>query len=175
MAAPKRARRVPGVLASFIHVDAAVDAIRALRARGHRKIVVYSAAPNHEIEEALDQSVSPVRLFTLIGGLTGCAAGFGMTIWMSLDWPLIVGGKTIASIPPYVVIAFELTILYGSLCTVAGIILMSLVKNIRGRAYHPSFSDDRIGIFVPCGAEQAPAVRSLLSEAGSVEVTVHGA
>ena len=94
MASRKRARRVPGVLASFVHVDAAADAIRALRARGHRNLVVYSAAPNHEIEEALDHSVSPVRLFTLIGGLTGCAAGFGMTIWMSLDWPLLVGGKT---------------------------------------------------------------------------------
>ena len=43
-----------------------------------------TAAPNHEIEEALEHPVSPVRLFTLIGGLTGCAAGFGMTIWMSL-------------------------------------------------------------------------------------------
>ena len=56
--------------------------------------------------------MSPVRLFTLIGGLTGCAAGFGMTIWMSHDWPLVVGGKPIGAIPPYVVIAFELTILH---------------------------------------------------------------
>ena len=73
-----RPRRRPSVLASFIHIDAAVEAIRALRATGHRDLVVYSAAPSHEIEEALDQGVSPVRLFTLIGGLTGCAAGFGM-------------------------------------------------------------------------------------------------
>ena len=78
-------RRKPGLLASFIHVDAAADAIRALRARGIRDLVVYSAAPNHEIEEALDHGVSPVRLFTLIGGLTGCAAGFGMTISISAD------------------------------------------------------------------------------------------
>ena len=78
---------MPGVLASFVHVDAAADAIRALRARGLRDLVVYSAAPNHEIEEALEHRVSPVRLFTLIGGLTGCAAGFGMTLWMSYDWP----------------------------------------------------------------------------------------
>ena len=74
-------RRKPGVLASFLHVDAAADAIRALRARGIRNMVVYSAAPNHELEEALEHRVSPVRLFTLIGGLTGCAAGFGMTLW----------------------------------------------------------------------------------------------
>ena len=170
MALPKRARRVPGVLASFIHVDAAVDAIRALRARGHRKIVVYSAAPNHEIEEALDQSVSPVRLFTLIGGLTGCAAGFGMTIWMSLDWPLIVGGKTIASIPPYVVIAFELTILLGALSTVAAVAVLSVLMGKRGIAYDPRYSDDQIGIFVPGGADQQTAVEQLLRTAGAVEV-----
>jgi hypothetical protein len=170
MALLKRARRVPGVLASFIHVDAAVDAIRALRARGHRKIVVYSAAPNHEIEEALDQSVSPVRLFTLIGGLTGCAAGFGMTIWMSLDWPLIVGGKTIASIPPYVVIAFELTILLGALSTVTAVALLSVLMGKRGIAYDPRYSDDQIGIFVPGGADQQTAVEQLLRTAGAVEV-----
>jgi molybdopterin-containing oxidoreductase family membrane subunit len=170
MALVKRVRRTAGVLASFVHVDAATDAIRALRARGYRNLVVYSAAPNHEIEEALDQRISPVRLFTLIGGLTGCAAGFGMTIWMSLDWPLIVGGKTIASIPPYVVIAFELTILLGALSTVAAVALFSVLMGKRGVPYDPRFSDDEIGIFVPGGADQQGAVEQLLRSAGAVEV-----
>ena len=170
MPALKRTRRAAGVLGTFIHIDAAVDAIRALRARGHRDLVVYSASPNHEIEEALDQSVSPVRLFTLIGGLTGCAAGFGMTIWMSLDWPVIVGGKTIASIPPYVVIAFELTILLGALSTVAAMVLFSVVMGKRGIAYDPRYSDDQIGVFVPGGADQQGAVEQLLRSAGAVEV-----
>lgn len=166
----KRPRRLPGVLASFIHVDAAVEAIRALRARGVRDLVVYSAAPNHEIEEALDQSVSPVRLFTLIGGLTGCAAGFGMTIWMSLDWPVLVGGKTIASIPPYVVIAFELTILLGALSTVTAVALLSVLMGKRGIAYDPRYSDDQIGIFVPSKSDQQGPIEQLLRSAGAVEV-----
>src|SRR5215218_2911831 len=50
----KRAGSVPGLLASFVHIDAAVDAIRALRAMGQRNVVVYSPAPNHELEEALN-------------------------------------------------------------------------------------------------------------------------
>jgi ActD protein len=165
----KRTKRVPGVLASFEHIDAAVDAIRALRAMGRRDIVVYSAAPNHEIDEALSHRVSPVRLFTLIGGLTGCASGFGMTIWMSYDWPVIVGGKPIASIPPYVVIAFELTILLGALSTVAAMALFSVLMGKRGLAYDPRFSDDRIGIFVP-GSEQTSAIEQTLLSAGAVEV-----
>jgi Protein of unknown function (DUF3341) len=170
MALLQRARRMPGILASFVHIDAAVDAIRALRAMGHRNLVVYSAAPNHELEEALSHRVSPVRLFTLIGGLTGCAAGFAMTIWMSHDWPVLVGGKPIASIPPYVVIAFELTILLGSLSTVAATGLFSVLLGKRGVAYDPRFSDDHIGIFVPAASDQADPVEKLLRSAGAVEV-----
>ncbi len=169
------AKPVPGVLGAFLHVDSAVEAIGALKAKGFEDLTVYTAAPNHEIEDALDQPISWVRLFTLIGGLTGCTAGFAMTIWMSRDWPLLVGGKPIAPVPPYVVLAFELTILYGSLCTVAGMIILSLVKSLKGRAYHPLFSDDRIGIFVPCGPDQSAGVRDLLARTGSEEVTIHGA
>lgn len=169
------AKPVPGVLASFIHVDAAVDAITGLKAKGYRDLTVYTAAPNHEIEAALDHPISWVRLFTLIGGLVGCTAGFTMTIWMSEDWPLLVGGKPIDSAVPYVAIAFELTVLYGSLLTVAGMILLSLAKSLKGRPYKPSFSDDRIGLFVPCAPEQSSAVRDLCAHAGSEEVTVHGA
>lgn len=170
MARSKPARRQPGVLASFIHVDAAVDAIRALRARGHRNLVVYTAFPNHEIEEALDQPVSMVRLFTLIGGLTGCAAGFGMTIWMSFDWPLLVGGKTMSSVPAYVAIAFELTVLMGALITVAAVAFLTLLGQKRRVAYDPQFSDDRIGLFVPSGSDQLGPVEQLLRSAGAVEV-----
>jgi hypothetical protein len=165
-----RTRKAPGLLASFEHVDAAADAIRALRARGHKNLTVYSPAPNHELEEALDHRVSPVRMITLIGGLTGCAAGFGMTLWMSHDWPVVVGGKPIGSIPPYVVIAFELTILLGALSTVAAVALFSILMGKRGVAYDPRFSDDQIGIFVPAAGDQAGPVEQLLRTAGAVEV-----
>jgi hypothetical protein len=168
-------RRKPGVLASFIHVDAAADAIRALRARGMRDLVVYSAAPNHEIEEALEHRVSPVRLFTLIGGLTGCAAGFGMTLWMSHDWPTLVGGKPIGSVPPYVVIAFELTILLGALSTVAAVALFSILMGRRGVPYDPRFSDDTIGVFLPATHDQARQVEQMMHSAGAVEVRYEGA
>jgi hypothetical protein len=170
MARLRRTRQVPGLLGSFVHVDAATDAIRALRAKGFRNLVVYTPAPNHEIEEALDQSVSPVRLFTLIGGLTGCAAGFGMTLWMSYDWPVLAGGKPIGSVPPYVVIAFELTILLGALSTVAAVALFSVLMGKSGIAYDPRYSDDQIGIFVPTTSDQIRSIEQLLRSAGAVEV-----
>ncbi len=164
------AKPVPGVLASFLHIDSAVEAIKGLRARGHHDLTVYSASPNHEIEEALEHRISPVRLFTLFGGITGVISGLAMTYWMSLDWPLLVGGKPIATVPPYVVFMFELMVLFGALCTVAGVAILALRKPTTGILYDVHFSDDRIGIFVPCPPDRANDVEALLTQAGSVEV-----
>ena len=167
---PKR-KQVPGVLAAFEHVDAATDAIRGLRARGMRDVTVYTSHPNHEVEDACGHSNSPVRMFTLLGGLTGCTAGFAMTIWMSRDWPVLVGGKGIAAIPPYVVIGFELTILLGALFTLGSVALLSLLKAGRKIAYDPGFSDVRMGLFVAAKGCDAQAAEELLRDAGAVEVT----
>ena len=164
------ARSVPGVLASFEHIDAACDAIQALRAQGRKDFTVYSAAPSHELEDALGITTSPVRLFTLVGGVTGVLAGLGMTYWMSLDWPLLVGGKPIATVPPFVVFLFEVMVLLGALSTVAGVVILSLRRPTTGLAYDPRFSDDRIGIFVPCPAGEVGGVERMFLDAGSVEV-----
>ncbi|HEY2824633.1 MAG TPA: DUF3341 domain-containing protein, partial [Gemmatimonadales bacterium] len=120
---------------------------------------------------AVGHPVSPVRMWTLLGGLTGCVSGFAMTLWMSYDYPIVVGGKPVGSIPPYVVIAFELTILFGALATLAGLIFHTLRDN-RAAAYDPRCSDDHIGVFVPCPVERRPAVQQLLQTAGATEVRV---
>jgi molybdopterin-containing oxidoreductase family membrane subunit len=165
------ARTVPGVLGQFVHIDGAADAIRELKATGFPDLTVYSAMHSHELEGAVGDPVSPLRWFTLLGGMLGCAAGFSLAIWMSHDWPLITGGKSVAALPPFVVMGFELTVLIGSLSSVAAIIILSARKKLGGRPYHPSFSDDRIGVFVPCGPDRAGTVQQLLEKHGSVEVS----
>ena len=167
---PTLRKHVPGVLGSFVHLDAATEAITTLRSRGFRKLTVYTATPNHEVEEALEHKTSPVRLFTLIGGLTGCAGGFGMTLWMSTDWPVLTGGKPIPTVTPFVVIAFELTILLGALATLFAVALFSLLKANRRILYDPAYSNDQIGIFVPAAPAQLPVVEQMLRDAGAVEV-----
>jgi hypothetical protein len=127
--------------------------------------------PNHEIADAVGHPVSPVRLWTLIGGLTGCVTGFAMSLWMSYDYPVVVGGKPLGSVTPYVVIGFELTILFGALATIAGLAFHAW-RDTRKGAHDPRFTDDHIGIFVPCPVERRPAVEQLLKGAGAVEVRV---
>jgi hypothetical protein len=138
---------------------------------GYRDFTVFTPVPNHEIADAVGHRVSPVRLWTLFGGLTGCVSGFAMSLWMSYDWPIVVGGKPIGSVIPYVVIAFELTVLFGAIATLAGV-AFHCWRTVRPAAYDGRFADDEIGIFVACPAERRPAVEQLLRNAGAEEVRV---
>ncbi len=162
----------PGVLGVFGHLDATVKAIKQLRDGGYHDFTVYAPIPRHEIEEALDQPVSPVRMFTLIGGIAGCATGAWITLYMSYDWPIVLGGKPIGSVPPYVVIMFEMTILFGALSTLLGIAFNSAfaARRLGTIAYDPRFTNDKFGIFVPARPDKAGAVETLLKGCGAEEV-----
>ncbi len=161
------------VLGVFAHVDTTVRALEDLRAKGYHDFTVYTPVPVHEIEDVVerDRPVSGVRLFTLIGGLTGTVSGFLLTIWSAMKWGIVTGGKPIASIPPYVVIAFELTILFGGLATVIGMIILGRLPRLRPSAtYDPRFSNDRFGVAVHCAPDRGRSVRDILRAAGAEEI-----
>jgi hypothetical protein len=106
-----------------------------------------------------------------VGALVGTASGFALTIWTALKWNLVTGGKPVVSIPPFVVIAFELTILLGGLCTLLGLFVTARLPGLRvSRGYDPRFSADRFGVEVTCEADERRAVEDLLRSAGAEEV-----
>lgn len=159
------------VLGIFAHLDAFTRAIRSVRSSGYRDITAFSPVPRHEVEEALQGGKSPVRFFTLGGGLLGCITGFVLTITTSLHYPLITGGKPVVSIPPFLVIVFELTILFGALGTILGMLLNIQLPRLRLEpGYDPCFSIDRFGLLLRCGQEHAEAVEKILRSAGAEEV-----
>jgi len=170
------------VLGVFAHVDTTVRALEELRARGYHDLTVYTPLPVHEIEEVLerDRPVSKVRLFTLIGGLTGIASAFLLTIWSSMVWGLVTGGKYLqpegssivgASLPPFFIIAFELMVLFGGLATVIGMVVLARLPRLsQSRSYDPRFSNDRFGVAVHCAPERAATVHELLRTSGAEEV-----
>ena len=165
MIGPKRRSGHLGFFALFEHLDTTVDACKALRAAGYRGFRAYAPLPEHELlEEGLALKHSPVRVFTLVGGLTGAATGFAFTSWTSMDWPLVTGGKPILSMPAYVVIAFELAILFGALSTVIGLFINAGLPNLRRMvAYHPECSNGSFGVYVTAPPAKAGEVRELLS------------
>ena len=164
-------RHPDGVIGAFKHVDAACDAIRAVKAQGYKDFIVYTPVPNVEVAAAVGHKVSPVRRWTLAGGLLGVTTGFVMTLWMSYDYPIVVGGKPLGSVVPYVVIAFELTILFGALATVLAVGYYAWKTFQRG-PHEPRFTNDTIGIFVPCPEDRRAAVSELLLSHGAEEVRV---
>ncbi|MDX1566799.1 MAG: DUF3341 domain-containing protein [Longimicrobiales bacterium] len=160
-----------GVLAVFDHLDATVDAVKELRDAGFEDTQTYAPYPDHHIEKALGYGPSPVRVYTLVGALTGTATGFAFTTWTSMDWPLVTGGKPIVSIPAYVVIAFELTILFGALATVIGLFIQAKLPSTRPMViYDPNFSGGKYGIYVPATGEALGRARGILDRHGPAEV-----
>jgi hypothetical protein len=163
--------RAGGVMGIFDGVDAAIKAIGDLRAAGLRQLTVFSPAPDHNLEHALHLPESPVRIFTLVGGLTGAATGFALPTWTSLSWPLVTGGKPIISIPAWVIIAFELTILFGALSTVLGLFIAARLPRYKpALIYDASFSSDHYGVYVAAPAGKESQARSIMSEAGAAEI-----
>jgi hypothetical protein len=164
------------ILGVFAHVDTTVRALEGLKAKGYHDLTVYTPVPVHEIEDVVerDRPVSKVRLFTLLGGLTGLASGWLLTAWSSLEWGLIVGGKPPIGLPvspPYVVIMFELMILFGGIATLIGMVTLGRLPRFSpSPAYDPRFSSDRFGVAVHCGPDRAGSVREILRGAGAEEV-----
>lgn len=163
------------VLGVFAHVDTTLQAIRDLRAKGFGDLTVYTPVPVEEIEEEVERvrPVSAVRFFTLVGGLTGTATGFFLTIWTSLKWELLTGGKAVVSIPPFVIIAFELTILFGGLLTALGLFAVGRLPSLRsGPGYSARFSAEDFGLVVGCAERDVPEIEALLRAAHAKEVSL---
>lgn len=160
-----------GLLASFEYLDDTLEAIRELRKAGHKDVTVYSPLPEHHIEEALGYRQGPVRVFTLVGALTGTATGLAFTAWTSMDWPLVVGGKPILSIPAFVIIMFEMTILFGALATVIGLFINIRIPHTKPLVvYDPEYTSGRFGIYAPADAGEISGVRQILEAHSPAEV-----
>jgi Alternative complex III, ActD subunit len=161
------------VLGVFAHVDTTIDAIRQLRAKGFSDLTVYTPVPIEEIEEEMEKgrALSKVRLFSIAGALTGTATAFFLTIWTSLKWELVTGGKAPVSIPPFIIIAFELSILLCGLATLLSVLVLGkLPKLAPSPTYDPRFTLDRFGVAVSCPPDRADAAGTLLTAAGAEEI-----
>jgi hypothetical protein len=162
---------MPGVLAAFRELDAAVHAIEELRRHKHSRFTVFSPTIRHELEDAMGNPESVVRRFTLIGGVLGASFGYWIAIWASAYWPIVVGGKAVESWIPYTIFGFEVMVLIGSLSTVFGLFANSRIPRLTTTVgYDPRFSGAEYGIYVETAPEHRRAVEALLRGAGAVEV-----
>jgi molybdopterin-containing oxidoreductase family membrane subunit len=118
---------------------------------------------------------SPVRIWTLVGALTGLSGGFALAIGSAWVNGLVVGGKfTPMAFIPYCIVGFEGTVLLGTIFNLAGMIIHCRLA--RGKplpaAYDGRFSHDKFGLFVACEQSQRQRVRELLLSANAEEANV---
>jgi hypothetical protein len=157
-----------GLVAAFRELDACVEAIEMLKRRNFPRFTVYTPTPRHEIEHAVKPPGSPVRRFTLIGGLLGATFGYWIAVWTSDYWPIVVGGKAVAAWIPYTIISFELMVLIGSLATVAGMFVNSRIPKITATVgFDPRFTSADFGIFVEAPPERLKEAEQLLTQFGA--------
>jgi hypothetical protein len=164
---------MPTVLGIYDAPADVAEVVKRLRGRGFTDLETYSPAPFAEVEDATIEKPSRVRLFTLIGGLTGVVTGYAMTIWMANDWRIMLGGKPFSSIPPYTIIAFELTILFGGLMTALGLFVFGRLPRARfDTAYSVRFSGEEFGVRVQCLERDVAEVEALLRSHRAKEVSL---
>lgn len=111
------------------------------------RIQITTPFPVHEALHLLKTPVSLLKFFTFTGALTGFCAGLGLPIYTNLQWPLITGGKPIISIPPFMIIAFELTILFGAIASLLGFLHLARLPQPK-HILAPIEADGKFAIFV---------------------------
>lgn len=103
-----------------------LHAVPQLRKAGVKINEVYSPFAIHGMDEALGHPRTRIGIAAFMFGVTGCVCALTLLIWtMGIDWPMIVGGKDPISIPNYIPITFELTVLF----TAFGMVTTFFISN----------------------------------------------
>jgi len=138
-----RTTPIYGVMAEFDTPTDLVEAARRTSEAGYKKIDAYSPFPVEELAEAIGFHRNGVPLVVLIGGLLGGLSGYLMQYWISaVSYPINVGGKPLQSWPAFIVVTFEMTILFAGIAAVFGM----LALNGLPMPYHPVFNVSRFAL-----------------------------
>jgi len=170
---------VNNVKAIFGHLDCLVDAIDGMKKAGHSDFAVTAPLPRHEIEELIyEGEPSPVRWFTLTGALFGGTMGFSLCSLTHLNWPMIIpAGKPLVSIPAFIIITFEATVLFGCLFTLLGLLYHCGLpaRKMDPELEDPRLSDDVFGMVVRnLDTASAAEVQTKLDGLGAIETSITG-
>ncbi|MFQ5549486.1 MAG: DUF3341 domain-containing protein [Woeseia sp.] len=136
------------VVGSFAFEEDFLEAARQLKASGFDRLSLLSPLPMEEAQELLGLGKSPVRRFSLAGAIIGGMSGFAMAVSTALVFILPTGGRPVIALPPYLVIAYEMTILLGVLFTLLGFHVVSGLPAWRDRPYLSSANVDRFVVVV---------------------------
>ena len=127
-----------GISAEFDDPGQLVDAARVVRQRGYHKVEAYTPYPIHQLDEILEEGRERrLPLMVLIGGILGTLTAWSMEYYIAvIEYPINVGGRPLNSWPAFIVIMFELTILFASLTAFFGTLALCGLP----LPHHPMFN-----------------------------------
>jgi hypothetical protein len=163
------------VVGIFDDEDVLLKGIKKVRDGGVKIQEVYSPFPVHGIDDALGIKRTRLPIAAFLFGLTGTSLALLMQIWMlGYDWPMIIGGKNHASLPPFIPVTFELTVLLSALGMVATFMIVSDLKPYKWpRQFDVRSTDDKHVMAVDLavnGGKSKDDLKRLLKDSGASEV-----
>lgn len=129
-----------GLLAEFETPGELLHAAEAVREKGYTRWDCYSPFPVHGLDRAMGLRDTRLPWVVLVGGVAGCGTAILMQWWMNaVDYPLLISGKPLFSLPANIPVAFELTVLFSA---VTAFLAMFLFNGLP-RLFHPTFRSER--------------------------------
>ncbi len=159
------------IMGTFLYEEDFLAAAENLTTSGFDNISLLSPLPLEEAQEILGLGKSPVRRFSLAGAIIGAITGFAMAAGTALVFILPTGGRAIITVPPFLIITYEMTILFGVLFTLLGFHFVSGLPAWRDRPYLPSANIDRFVVVVEgAAADQLARAEAIIRDAGADEI-----
>ena len=159
------------IMGTFAFEEDFLAVARSLQSSGFDNISLLSPLPLEEAQEVLGLGKSPVRHYSLAGAIIGAISGFAMAVGTSLVFILPTGGRAIITIPPFLIITYEMTILFGVLFTLMGFHFVSGLPAWTDKPYLSSAGTDKFVVVVEGAAgEQVARAETIIRAAGAEQV-----
>jgi molybdopterin-containing oxidoreductase family membrane subunit len=145
-----------------------VSAVNQLKASSYTFHRVNSPFPSHKIMDALNLKKSMVGWFTLAGGIFGLVGGFALAVFTAVQWNLIVGGKPIVAIVPFVIVGFEATILCAVFGNILGLMTQMRLPSYKLMQYYdPRCSGEYFGVLASCESNRENELNEFFRKQGA--------
>lgn len=156
------------IKAIYNNYEAFINALKVLSSKKELDMDVISPMPLHDVEKLIPQKPSGVRWFTFFGGILGLIIGFAFPIYTVLDWQLITGGKPVVTIQAFIIIAFELLILFGAAFTLLGLLFHARLPRQNLSNYDVRFSGNSFGFVFSVPEEKINEMKNILQDADDI-------
>ncbi len=162
-----------GIAGIFLTEEQLLAAAKKTREMGFTKFEAISPFPIHGMDEVCGIKRSFLPYVAFGAGVVGLLLGLLLTYWTSaVNWPINVGGKPMFSLPAFVPIMFELTILFAALSSVGALFYICGLPKVNPPIIDPDLTCSKFAIFVPENDSgfEAGKVESMLKSLGANEV-----